>query len=208
VCVKKKSETARFVTKATKCKKGETKLSWNSQGPAGPQGSSGAPGASGAPGTPGAPGTAGATALQAQVATFDTASSDPEIQPLFSYGGDSIATRCGAEGNPSYAGFYIKGDNALVFGSNTTEDVMSTTTLESRPGFGLLAPGNSYQDFDSESFGAGAGYSSTSSTQETLLESGPGALDFHVELDFEFKDISTTYSECKFAATYYPVAAG
>lgn len=50
VCVKKHGGT---LYKAKKCKKGDSKLSWNQTGP---QGQTGAAGAAGAPGTPGAPG--------------------------------------------------------------------------------------------------------------------------------------------------------
>jgi hypothetical protein len=61
-CVKKKGGTARFVSKSAKCKKGESKISWNSEGPAGKNGASGASGASGANGKDGAPGANGAVA--------------------------------------------------------------------------------------------------------------------------------------------------
>jgi hypothetical protein len=46
-CVKKKSGTPRIVSKTTKCKKGEKKLSWGTQGPAGKNGATGATGAKG-----------------------------------------------------------------------------------------------------------------------------------------------------------------
>jgi hypothetical protein len=46
-CVKKKSGTPRIVSKSTKCKKGEKKLSWGTQGPAGKNGGTGAAGAKG-----------------------------------------------------------------------------------------------------------------------------------------------------------------
>jgi hypothetical protein len=55
-CVKKKSATARIFTKKPKCKRGETKLSWNSQGV---PGSSGLKGLSGANGKEGAGGKEG-----------------------------------------------------------------------------------------------------------------------------------------------------
>jgi uncharacterized low-complexity protein len=55
-CVKKKSATARIFTKKPKCKRGETKLSWNSQGV---PGSSGLKGPSGANGKDGAGGKEG-----------------------------------------------------------------------------------------------------------------------------------------------------
>ncbi len=49
-CVKRKSGAVRLVSKATKCKKGESKVSW---------GSAGAPDKDGAPGAPGVPGPGG-----------------------------------------------------------------------------------------------------------------------------------------------------
>jgi hypothetical protein len=58
-CVKKSNGTARIVTKTTKCKKGETKLSWNTVGPAGKNGTNGTNGATGKEGSPGAEGKEG-----------------------------------------------------------------------------------------------------------------------------------------------------
>jgi hypothetical protein len=46
-CVKTKNGTPRIVSKKTKCKKGEKKLSWGSQGSAGKNGAPGAAGAKG-----------------------------------------------------------------------------------------------------------------------------------------------------------------
>ncbi len=56
-CVKKNG-TARFVTKKAKCKKKESKLSWNSEGPAGKNGLNGANGKDGAQGKEGPAGPA------------------------------------------------------------------------------------------------------------------------------------------------------
>jgi hypothetical protein len=58
-CVKKHTGTTRIVSKTTRCKKGETKLSWNSQGLAGQRGANGSQGAPGSPGTPGLEGREG-----------------------------------------------------------------------------------------------------------------------------------------------------
>lgn len=57
-CVKKNG-TARFVSKKVKCKKSESKLSWNTEGPAGKNGVNGANGATGAAGAIGKEGPAG-----------------------------------------------------------------------------------------------------------------------------------------------------
>jgi hypothetical protein len=59
-CVKTKSGTPRIVSKKAKCRKGEKKLSWGTQGPAGQNGAAGATGAKGETG-------AAATALWAVV---------------------------------------------------------------------------------------------------------------------------------------------
>ncbi len=58
-CVKKKSGTLRLVSKSTKCKKGESKLSWNTTGPAGKNGLNGLNGLNGANGATGATGLTG-----------------------------------------------------------------------------------------------------------------------------------------------------
>lgn len=58
-CVKKKSGNARIVSKQAKCKKGETKLSWNTVGPAGKDGLNGASGKEGATGKEGPMGVKG-----------------------------------------------------------------------------------------------------------------------------------------------------
>jgi hypothetical protein len=59
-CVKKHAGTTRIVSKTAKCKKGETKLTWNSQGPAGSRGATGPQGATGPAGTAGLQGVEGA----------------------------------------------------------------------------------------------------------------------------------------------------
>jgi collagen triple helix repeat protein len=58
-CVKKKGGTARFVNARTNCRRGETKLSWNTQGVPGRNGSNGKNGAPGKNGTNGKNGTDG-----------------------------------------------------------------------------------------------------------------------------------------------------
>jgi hypothetical protein len=61
-CVKKNG-SAHIYTKKPKCKKGESKLSWNNVGPAGRNGTNGANGKNGTNGTNGANGTNGTNAL-------------------------------------------------------------------------------------------------------------------------------------------------
>jgi hypothetical protein len=58
-CVKKKGGTARFVNARTNCRRGETKLSWNTQGVPGRNGSNGKTGAAGKNGTNGKNGADG-----------------------------------------------------------------------------------------------------------------------------------------------------
>jgi hypothetical protein len=58
-CVKKKGGTARFVNARTNCRRGETKLSWNTQGVPGRNGSNGKNGATGKNGTNGKNGADG-----------------------------------------------------------------------------------------------------------------------------------------------------
>jgi hypothetical protein len=58
-CVKKKGGTARFVNARTNCRRGETKLAWNTQGVPGRNGSNGKTGAAGKNGTNGKNGTDG-----------------------------------------------------------------------------------------------------------------------------------------------------
>jgi hypothetical protein len=57
-CVKK-SGSAHIFTKKPKCKKGESKLTWNSEGPAGKNGANGSNGTNGTNGTSGTNGTNG-----------------------------------------------------------------------------------------------------------------------------------------------------
>jgi len=61
-CYKKKGGTVHIIAKSGKCKKGETKLSWNSEGPAGKNGTNGTNGTNGINGTNGTNGTNGAVA--------------------------------------------------------------------------------------------------------------------------------------------------
>jgi lamin tail-like protein/collagen triple helix repeat protein len=58
-CVKKGSGQVRVVRPGAGCRKNESRLSWNAQGPAGPRGPAGATGAAGATGPAGAAGPAG-----------------------------------------------------------------------------------------------------------------------------------------------------
>jgi hypothetical protein len=58
-CVKKGSGQVRVIKPGAGCRKNESRLSWNAQGPAGPRGAAGPTGATGPTGPPGAAGPAG-----------------------------------------------------------------------------------------------------------------------------------------------------
>lgn len=60
-CIKHKGGAVRFVSSKTKCKKGESKVSWNSVGSAGKTGATGPAGPTGATGATGSTGAKGAT---------------------------------------------------------------------------------------------------------------------------------------------------
>jgi hypothetical protein len=61
VCVKKHAGTARFVSARTKCRRNETKLAWNTSGPAGRNGTNGKNGSNGKGGANGKDGATGKT---------------------------------------------------------------------------------------------------------------------------------------------------
>jgi hypothetical protein len=94
-CVKKNTGTGRFVTKKTKCKKGETKLSWNTQGLSGKNGANGTNGTNGAAGAVGKEGPAG----QPQKAVaFNVSAEAPLLESrtaaMFSLSGVSVRLDC------------------------------------------------------------------------------------------------------------------
>ena len=95
-CVKKKGGAVRIVTKSTKCKKTEKKLTWNVIGPAGKKG---ADGKNGANGTSGTNGKEGAPGQPQKAVTFNTTLSAafeaPPSAPLFiNLGGVSANLVC------------------------------------------------------------------------------------------------------------------
>src|SRR3954470_7283586 len=56
-CAKKSGRSKGTMRLASKCRKGERRVTWNSAGEPGPAGPAGAPGSNGTDGAPGAPGT-------------------------------------------------------------------------------------------------------------------------------------------------------
>lgn len=88
-CQKKKGGAIHIVTKKAKCKKGETKLSWNTSGPAGKNGANGTNGKDGKNGEPGQPQKA-VTFNQTLESSFEP----PATAPLFSLSGVSVKMVC------------------------------------------------------------------------------------------------------------------
>jgi hypothetical protein len=148
-CVKKKGGTARFVSARTNCRRGETKLSWNTQGVPGRNGSNGKNGAAGKNGTNGkngADGKAGANgkdgingANGASTGIVDFSDSPFEL-PLTRH---AVATLTGI---PS--GNYIVMAKVLVKDINPTEGVTvhcyivgdeAATELSANGGYGSLS---------------------------------------------------------------------
>jgi hypothetical protein len=88
-CQKKKGGTIHLVTKKAKCKKGETKISWNTTGPAGKNGTNGTNGASGKDGAPGQP---------QKAVTFKVVSEAPllgeNLTSIFTLSGVSVRVKC------------------------------------------------------------------------------------------------------------------
>jgi hypothetical protein len=88
-CVKKKTGTARFVSARTRCRKGETKLAWNTTGPAGSNGANGRNGANGKNGANGSNGSNGSNGKDGASAGYIAIKDHEfEIPPL----GGTIAT--------------------------------------------------------------------------------------------------------------------
>jgi hypothetical protein len=112
-CVKKGTGAARIVSKKSKCKKSESKLSWSTEGPAGRSGANGANGANGKEGSAGKDGANGAVAVYAATRLTTAALSASEVEVLgkslpaghylasakvltraFAAGGGFLAVRC------------------------------------------------------------------------------------------------------------------
>lgn len=93
-CVKKNG-SAHIFAKKPKCKKGESKLSWNNAGPAGKNGANGANGLSGANGKEGAQGPIGPQGPGATTFTFDaSATATPPRVTLGTMLGDTVSAEC------------------------------------------------------------------------------------------------------------------
>jgi hypothetical protein len=71
-CVGNRSGSVRLVTAHTRCRHGESAVTWNQVGPAGTAGKPGATGATGAPGAAGATGAPGSSVTSSTLSTGDT----------------------------------------------------------------------------------------------------------------------------------------
>jgi hypothetical protein len=78
---KKKNGSIRIVSSRTKCKKGESRLVWNTQGPAGKNGANGRNGANGANGGNGANGANGKEGVAGSALAFAHVSAGGEVDP-------------------------------------------------------------------------------------------------------------------------------
>jgi hypothetical protein len=78
---KKKSGTIHIVSKKAKCKKGETKLSWSSEGPAGKNGTNGINGTNGANGTNGTNGHEGKEGPAGSALAYAHVNADGTVDP-------------------------------------------------------------------------------------------------------------------------------
>jgi len=207
-CAKKKGGSVRLVTRTTKCRRGENKLQWNSEGLAGPRGAAGSQGSAGLQGVQGVQGLQGNPGPEVKIVSLKTASSNTAVQTLFTEGGDSVGVSCGEAGDPSFGGFSITGDNVEAVGSASTDVKESGFTTFVDSAFGFYSPGTSFVNIASAGFGAATGYYAGMTVNYTFMESGPSAVDFHAELVFEVTDVSASSSECRFSALYYPVTTG
>ncbi len=160
-CVKKHGGTARFVSARTRCRRNETKLSWNTVGPAGANGRNGANGkngTNGANGKNGANGTSGLSGANGASAGYVDFNDSVFELPL---------TRASVAALPSVPpGSYILFAKAQVEDANATEGVTvhcylagndeSVIELADKGGSGtisLIAAGQTPFTFECDDFG-------------------------------------------------------
>ncbi len=129
-CVKKKSGSARFVKKSAKCRKGETKISWSSQGPAG---KNGAPGPAGAPGLQGGVGQTGPQGPDAQRIVADQRGVVP-FATIATLGPWTVAMEC----EPGLARIRITGPGSYF---DTATRGLKAAPAESEINSGLIEGG-------------------------------------------------------------------
>jgi hypothetical protein len=122
-CVKKHAGTARIVSRTAKCKKGETKLSWNSQGPRGANGSGGA---AGLPGTPGSQGHEGPQGPGATSFTT-TLPEETTAAPLITLGNGVVVTGTCVGGGIDLAIETPSGNHLEASGTHNAEGMVRPT---------------------------------------------------------------------------------
>jgi hypothetical protein len=137
-CVKKNG-SARLFNKKPKCKKGETKLTWNSPGPAGSGGTNGTNGKNGTNGTNGTNGKEGAAGQPQKAVTFNqTIASAGSSATLFTLGEVGVKLTCGnfianiatLEGSAP-TGSFAEAGMVVTNSSNEPPEVSQTLVRES-----------------------------------------------------------------------------
>jgi len=138
-CVKKNG-AAHIYTKKPKCRRGESKLSWNSRGPAGRNGKNGANGANGKNGANGANGANGTNALVTPLLWHELPLENGWKPYAPGFGGTPSYTK-DAEGFVHLAG--------TLSGSGKTSTLIGTLPAGFRPPLGSwVAVGNSNGAFN------------------------------------------------------------
>jgi hypothetical protein len=165
-CVRKSSGTARIVSKHAKCKKGESKLSWNTVGPAGKNGATGPAGKNGANGTNGTNGTNGKNGTNGAVAGYSASAGDVTLTTSF----ESVV------GKTLPAGSYLLSAKAQVdatgeeAGLAVAVCVLGDLTSDTELDFGVLDQG--LGEFAVKEFEAGG----TISLQAAVTLSAPAEI--------------------------------
>jgi hypothetical protein len=134
-CVKKNG-LAHIYTQKPKCKKGESKLSWNNVGPAGRNGSNGTNGLNGASGKNGTNGTNGTNGVDGR----DLISQTPLASGQSESGAFAIGTAGGTSGFAS-TGISFAQPLAAPLGNGHVVDNAPGTTSSNCPGKGKASPG-------------------------------------------------------------------
>jgi hypothetical protein len=129
-CVKKKTGAARIVAKQAKCKKGETKLSWSSEGPSGKNGVNGSNGLNGLNGSNGTNGTNGQ-----DLTSHTPLPSGQSESGFYAAGSGSSTTGYAAEGIS-----FSQPLAAPIAEGHVVYNTAGTTSIHC-PGFGHADPG-------------------------------------------------------------------
>jgi len=124
-CVKKNG-SAHVFRRKPRCKRGESRLSWNSRGPAGKNGTSGARGVPGAAGAPGQPQKALAFSVGSEAAIVP-----PALTTVFSSAGVTVRLSCSSALTSSSAALEAAGSGRVESGQvNSTSEGKATEELQ------------------------------------------------------------------------------